>query len=106
MAINRWHGEGTTNEFPSSEGYRASWNQKMSDFWLEDGDFVRIQNIQVGYTLKQNNLPEMRFSLTADRPFMWSNSKNIMNPEVGPNGVDTTTYPTPSVFTFGYTVKF
>lgn len=106
LAINRWHGEGTTNEFPSSEGYRTPWNQKMSDFWLEDGDFVRIQNIQLGYTLKQSNIPEMRFSITADRPFMWSKSKNLMNPEVGPNGVDTTTYPTPSVFTFGYTVKF
>lgn len=106
VAINRWHGEGTTNEFPSSEGYRQLWNQRMSDFWLEDGDFVRIQNIQLGYTLKADNLPEMRFSVTADRPFTWSKSKNLMNPEVGPNGVDTTTYPTPSVFTFGYSIKF
>lgn len=106
LAINRWHGEGTTNEFPSSEGYRQLWNQKMSDFWLEDGDFVRIQNIQLGYTLKTNDLPEMRFSITADRPFTWSKSKNLMNPEVGPNGVDTTTYPTPSVFSFGYSIKF
>ena len=106
VAINRWHGEGTSNEFPSSEGYRQLWNQKMSDFWLEDGDFVRVQNIQVGYTMKANNLPEMRFSLTADRPFTWSKSNNLMNPEVGANGVDTTTYPTPSVFTFGYSIKF
>lgn len=106
IAINRWHGEGTTNEFPSSEGYRQLWNQKMSDFWLEDGDFVRIQNIQLGYTLKMEKLPEMRFTFTADRPFLWSKSKNLMNPEVGSNGVDTTTYPTPSVFTFGYSIKF
>lgn len=106
VAINRWHGEGTSNEFPSSEGYRQLWNQKMSGFWLEDGDFIRIQNIQIGYTLKTSSLPEMRFSVTADRPFLWSKSNNLMNPEVGNNGVDTTTYPTPSVFTFGYSIKF
>ena len=40
VAINRWHGEGTSNEFPSSEGYRQLWNQRMSGFWLEDGDFI------------------------------------------------------------------
>ena len=106
VAINRWHGEGTSNEFPSSEGYRQLWNQRMSGFWLEDGDFIRIQNIQLGYTLKSSSLPEMRFSITADRPFLWSKSNNLMNPEVGNNGVDTTTYPTPSVFTFGYSIKF
>ena len=78
----------------------------MSGFWLEDGDFIRIQNIQLGYTLKSSSLPEMRFSITADRPFLWSKSNNLMNPEVGNNGVDTTTYPTPSVFTFGYSIKF
>lgn len=106
LAVNRWHGEGTSNEFVSSEGYRNSWNWKNSKFWLEKGDFVRIQNIQLGYNLKMQGVPEMRFTLTADRPFTWSKSKNLMNPEVNNNGLDTGIYPTPSVFTFGYSIKF
>ncbi len=107
FAINRWHGEGTTNEYVSSEGYRSSWNnQKLSKFWLQDGDFFRVQNIQLGYTLKANGVPEMRFSVTADRPFMWTKAENLMNPEIGNSGVNLDVYPTPSVVTFGYSIKF
>ncbi len=106
LAINRWHGEGTTNEFTSSEGYRNGWNQRNSKFFLEKGDFFRVQNIQLGYTLKSSSLPEMRFTITADRPYLWSKSKVLMNPEVASDGVDLGVYPTPSVFTFGYSIKF
>ncbi len=106
LAINRWHGEGTTNEYTSSEGFRDSWNQRNSKFWLQDGDFFRLQNIQIGYTLKADKLPEMRFSITADRPFTWSKSNDLMNPEVGYDGINSSVYPTPAVFTFGYSVKF
>lgn len=106
LAINRWRGEGTTNEFPSSEGYRNLWNQRLSEFFLQEGDFFRIQNIQLAYTLRDDKLPEMRFTLTADRPLLWTKSYNGFNPEVGFDGRDTQTYPTPSVYTFGVTVKF
>src|SRR5690606_22374065 len=33
LAINRWHGEGTSNSYPSSAGRRKGWNQKMSSFF-------------------------------------------------------------------------
>jgi TonB-dependent starch-binding outer membrane protein SusC len=106
LAENRWHGEGTSNTYPSSEGYRTAWNQKASRFWLEDGKFFRIQNIQLGYTLaKQKKIPEMRFTVTADRPLVWSKSKST-NVEVGFDGIDSGTYPTPSVLTIGWNVKF
>jgi hypothetical protein len=106
LAINRWHGDGTTNSYPSSEGYRTSWNQRNSRFWLEDGKFLRVQNMQLGYNVqKHNKIPEMRVSVTADRPLIWSKSKST-NVEVGFDGVDDGTYPTPAVFTFGWSVKF
>lgn len=106
LAKNRWHGEGTSDSYPSSEGYRTAWNQRNSRFWLEDGDFFRIQNIQLGYSVpKRNKIPEMRFTATADRPFVWSKTKST-NAEVGFDGVDLDTYPTPSVFTLGWSVKF
>ena len=106
LAVNRWHGEGTSNSYPSSEGYRTAWNQRNSRFWLEDGKFFRVQNIQLGYTIeKRNKIPEMRFTATADRPFVWSKSKST-NVEVGFDGIDLDTYPTPAVFTLGWSVKF
>ena len=108
LAINRWHGEGTSNEYPSSAGLRKGWNQKLSNFWVEDGAFFRIQNIQLAYTIKGEkmfgkNMPETKFTITADKPFTFFNY-NGFDPEV-PNGVDRQTYPIPGVYTFGVNIK-
>merc|ERR1712065_112308 len=72
LAKNRWNGEGSINSYPSSAGLRDSWNQRLSNFWVEDGDFFRIQNIQLAYTLRgdklKGNMPDFKFTLTAERP--------------------------------------
>jgi len=109
LATNRWHGEGTSNEYPSSAGLRKGWNQKMSDYFVEDGSFFRIQNIQLGYTLKNTtwlggNFPETRISFTAERPLTLF-KYNGFTPEVA-NGWDTQTYPVAAVYTIGLNVKF
>lgn len=109
LAINRWHGEGTSDNYPSSAGLRKGWNQKMSDFFVEDGSFFRVQNVQLAYTLKGKqifggNLPQTRIMLTADRPLTMFNY-NGFNPEVA-DGFDQQTYPIPAVYTVGLNVKF
>ncbi|MCY2686065.1 SusC/RagA family TonB-linked outer membrane protein [Salinimicrobium sp. TH3] len=104
LAINRWHGEGTSNIYPSSAGMRKAWNQRLSDFWVEDGDFFRIQNIQVGYTVEQEDFPLTRIYFTAERPFSFFDY-NGFTPEVS-DGVDRQTYPIPSIYTVGVNVKF
>jgi hypothetical protein len=109
LATNRWHGEGTSNKYPSSAGLRKGWNQKMSTYFVEDGDFFRIQNVQLAYTIKPRQLfgatmPEARISLTADRPLTLFNY-NGFNPEVD-NGIDIQTYPIPAVYTVGLNLKF
>lgn len=107
LAKYRWHGEGTSNDLPSAEGYLQPWNiQHFSKFFLEKGDFFRLQNVQLGYTLKVSGLPEMRFSITADRPYLWTKSKVLFSPEVNNDGVDEKIYPIPSVYTFGYSITF
>lgn len=104
LAINRWHGEGTSNTYPSSAGMRKAWNQRLSDFWVEDGDFFRIQNVQLGYTIEQDDLPKTRIYFTAERPLTVFNY-NGFTPEVS-DGVDRQTYPIPAVYTVGVNVKF
>ena len=103
LAINRWHGEGTSDSYPSSAGLRKAWNQRLSNFWVEDGDFFRIQNIQLGYTILSEALPQTRVYFTAERPFTFFDY-NGFDPEV-PNGVDRQTYPIPSVYTIGLNIK-
>jgi TonB-linked SusC/RagA family outer membrane protein len=109
LAINRWHGEGTSNDYPSAAGLRKGWNQKMSDYFVEDGSFFRVQNIQVGYTIKNSNwlggnFPVTRINFTADRPISVFKYHGF-TPEVE-NGWDTQTYPVPAIYTVGLNVKF
>ncbi|WP_289024185.1 TonB-dependent receptor [uncultured Salegentibacter sp.] len=104
LAINRWHGEGTSNTYPSSAGLRKSWNQKLSDFWVEDGDFFRIQNIRVAYNVEAEGLPDARIYFTAEKPFSFFNY-NGFNPEVS-DGIDRQTYPVPAIYTLGVNLKF
>jgi TonB-dependent starch-binding outer membrane protein SusC len=109
LAINRWHGDGTSDKYPSSAGLRKGWNQKMSNYFVEDGSFFRIQNLQLGYTIKNHgwmngNFPETRIAFTADRPLTVF-KYNGFTPEVA-NGWDTQTYPVPAVYTLGLNVKF
>ncbi len=109
LAVNRWHGEGTSNKYPSANGLRKGWNQALSDYYIEDGSFFRIQNVTLGYTIPGSNLlggnfPETTITLTADRPLTVF-SYNGFNPEVE-DGIDRQTYPIPSVYTVGLNVRF
>ena len=107
FAINRWHGEGTSNSYPSAAGIRRGWNQKLSDYFVEDGDFFRLQNITIGYTIKSikgiQNFPKTRIYFTAEKPITVFNY-NGFNPEVA-SGVDNQTYPIPAIYTIGLNVK-
>ncbi len=109
LAINRWHGEGTSNKYPSANGLRKGWNQALSDYYIEDGSYFRIQNVTLGYTIPganilDGNFPETTITLTADRPLTIFDY-NGFNPEVE-NGIDRQTYPIPSVYTVGLNVRF
>ncbi|MET2984580.1 SusC/RagA family TonB-linked outer membrane protein [Aureibaculum conchae] len=107
FAINRWHGEGTTNSYPSAAGVRKGWNQRLSDYYVEDGGFFRLQNITLGYTINKDGqhgkIPRTRIYFTAEKPLTLFNY-NGFNPEVA-NGVDNQTYPIPAVYTIGVNIK-
>ncbi|MBJ2174678.1 TonB-dependent receptor [Aureibaculum sp. A20] len=109
LAINRWHGEGTSNTYPSSSGLRRGWNQKMSDYLVEDGSFFRLQNVRMAYKFNGEELfgtpmPNATISLTAERPLTVF-GYNGFNPEVQ-DGIDRQVYPIPAVYTVGLNIIF
>jgi hypothetical protein len=58
----RWTGEGTSNTQP-----RASWTSKSnnampSSRFLEDGSYVRMKNLQIGYTIPEKTLKQIGLS--------------------------------------------
>ncbi len=51
---NYWRGEGTTNEYPRPTVLDRNQNNRMSQRKIEDGAYLRIQSVQLGYTFPKN----------------------------------------------------
>jgi TonB-dependent starch-binding outer membrane protein SusC len=59
--LERWTGDGSSSSFPRlSVG--ANDNDQFSDFWIEDGSYVRIKNLQLGYTLPKELISKLKMS--------------------------------------------
>jgi len=61
LYLNRWRGEGTSNTVPRVTT-ASTTNRLFSDFYVEDASFLRIQNIQLGYSLPDNVLEKIGMS--------------------------------------------
>jgi TonB-dependent starch-binding outer membrane protein SusC len=58
-----WHGEGTSNDIPIVSHLDLNENYtKFSDFYVEDGSFARLKNIQLGYTLPSKVIQKLRLT--------------------------------------------
>lgn len=108
LANNLWRGEGTSNAYPSASGLRRGWNQNMSDFFVEDGSYWRIQNVRLTYSIIDREIfgvkmPRTAVTVTAERPLTVFDY-NGFNPEVA-NGIDRQVYPIPAIYTLGLNIK-
>lgn len=92
-------------------------NNRMSDRYIEDGSYIRIQNIQIGYTVpplltKRARIERLKVYLNAQNLYTFTNYSGY-DPEIGAfnqspllQNVDMGRYPTPRMFTFGLDVEF
>lgn len=120
--LNRWHGEGTSNEWPrvtnNTEGNR-NWTY-MNDLLIANGDYLKISNITIGYDFKKlwknSPLTQMRLYFTAQNLYTFTNYIG-MDPEIGygvgdtsghnyATGIDVGYYPHPRNYLIGLSVKF
>ena len=113
--LDRWHGEGTSNSIPrvTSSDTNLNWT-RPSDFYLRDGDFWRIRNITLGYTV---NIPEkyylrkVRVFASVDNAFTFTKYDGY-DPEVGNggsilgSGIDRGVYPRPRTVSVGLNLTF
>lgn len=79
-----WHGEGTSNYVPrlSKDDNNENFT-KFSSFYVEDGSYVRMKNIQLGYTfLNKFGLDKLRLSVSGQNLWTWTNYTGV-DPEVG-----------------------
>lgn len=76
--------------------------QYLSNYYLEDATFIRVDNITLGYTVKQVKNARIRVYATIQNAFVWSNYTGL-DPEVL-NGIDNNLYPRSRTYVFGLSI--
>jgi TonB-linked SusC/RagA family outer membrane protein len=112
-AMSRWTGPGTSNDFPRLTDTDPNGNfSRMSDFYLEDGDYLRLKVVQLGYTIPTNlsnkiGIARIRVYATAENLFTLTNYTGY-DPEVGGGvfGVDKGQYPQARTILGGIQISF
>ena len=115
--LNRWTGEGTSTTEPRYSFIDANNNSRASDRYVEDGSFVKIKNIQLGYnfseaTASKLGLSSLRVYALAKNAFTFTDYTGY-DPEISnggspvlDTGVDRGTYPSPRIISLGLNLKF
>ena len=111
--LDRWTGEGTSNKLPRVTN--TNINYQFSDLFIQDGDFLRISNITLGYDfsklLRQKWLSQARLYFQIQNAITFTKYDG-MDPEIGygnagwVSGIDYGYYPRPRTFLFGVNLKF
>ena len=88
--LDRWTEDNPSTEFPRLVTNDANNNQRPSSFYVEDGTFVRLKNIQIGYSLpskilKKAQIQDLRIYLTANNLITLTNYEGY-DPDIGTNG--------------------
>ncbi|WP_438977832.1 SusC/RagA family TonB-linked outer membrane protein [Polaribacter sp.] len=112
--LDRWTGPGTSNSFPRvTTG--ATGNTLFSDFYVEDGSFLRLQSLQLGYSfsdsvLEKLQFDKLRFYVRASNLFTLTKYRGFdpttSNGSPIGGGIDQGFYPNPRTFFFGMNVNF
>ena len=111
--MNRWHGEGTSNSQPLLNT-KHTINNLNSDYYIEDGSFFRIRNVQLAYNfdralLAKAGIEALKLYFNVQNLKTWKHNTGY-TPELGGSaiafGVDNGSYPMPAIYTFGFNLTF
>lgn len=101
----RWTEDNPTDKYPRLNANRQT---KLSDWWIEDGSFVRLQTVTLGYTLpfrKNDTSKSVRLYVSGDNVFTFSKFGGY-DPEVGILGIYYGGYPRLRKWTIGVDFTF
>jgi hypothetical protein len=113
--LDRWTGEGTSNEVPRYTWIDVNNNYRVSDLYVEDGSYLKLKNVQLGYTLpinlqKRLKSKSLRFYVSAEN-LVTITKYTGADPEIGAMssfniGIDRGIYPQARTFRLGTTMTF
>jgi TonB-linked SusC/RagA family outer membrane protein len=120
LAGSSWTPDHQDRPYPAIKPNDFNNNYRVSDFYLEDGSYLRLKNVQLGYTFPQKIIQKVR--LNSMRAFI--SAYNLLtftkysglDPEIGKDiantsnnlffGVDRGNYPVPRLYSFGFIIGF
>ena len=115
--LNRWVGEGSTNEQPRISSTGSENTNWVSTRYMEDADYFKIKTVTLGYDFKNiwKGCPfqQLRFYVQAQNLYTFTGYTGL-DPEVGNNaggrgwasGIDLGLYPPSRTYLVGASIKF
>jgi len=109
-----WDGEGTSNTQPRLASVDNNQNFRYSDYYIEDGSYLRLRSLQLGYTVPQAfcqkiKLTNARVFIGGENLFTLTNFSGL-DPDLGGSalerGIDWGQYPLPQIFMVGANISF
>ena len=115
--LNRWHGEGTSNDQPRISATGHTNTLWISNRYMEDADYFKIKTVTLGYDFKKIwktcPLQQLRLYVQAQNLYTFTGYTGL-DPEVGnaggaagwARGVDLGLYPSARTYLVGASIKF
>ena len=116
-ALNYWTPENTNTSIPRPIGSSGNTNLEISDRYVEDGSYLRIQNVTIGYNLPQRLISKVKISrlriyASGQNLFTFTDYKGY-DPEIGSfnqsvllTGIDNGRFPSPRTYAIGLNLEF
>jgi TonB-linked SusC/RagA family outer membrane protein len=117
--LNAWTPTNTSSNIPSTTGTAAEIEYESSSYYVQDGSFFRMKNLQIGYTIPAEKVFGSKWGISKFR--VYASTTNVftitnytgLDPEVSAEaetysalGVDRGIYPNPRQFLLGVSVGF
>jgi len=111
-----WTKEGDNAKYPRITNSDTNNNMRSSSFYVEDGSYLRLQNVQIGYNIpsiicqKSKLFSSCRLYVSGQNLFTLTGYSGL-DPELGISnalnmGVDATRYPSSRTYTLGVNLQF
>lgn len=109
--VDRWTPANTDATYPRlTMGSESTNNATKSDFWIQDASYLRVKNIQAGYSFPAQWLSKIKFKeihayVSCENAFTFTKMRGGWDPEYNADGSGRA-YPVARVFSLGLNVKF
>ena len=104
--LQRWTIDNPSTTFPSVNSTRVNY---ASSWFVEDGSFLRIQNVNLGYSFKPNTIKgisSLRVFFSGNNLYTFTKFNPSFDPEVQENGQFAGNYRKPRAFSLGINASF